>query len=222
MDNEIFQFDQRFGKAVSVTDDDQIYSVNLKIFYETIPGESICVLGSIPELGNWKEYKAHMKWTEGHIWVLEEPVLTSKPFFQYKYVLMDDEKTKMVKWEAGIDRIIDMRLLPEIHNVDELKTEQTEPTKKTVTSTKKIKNVELIDEWESFRFRFSVFHPLEQQMSIASNRGELDGVMMQRASQPRNWMFSKYGQLMRPWDCETKLPNTISGEVGQFDKSSEA
>jgi hypothetical protein len=46
----------------------QLYHVNFKVFYQTIPGESICVLGSIPELGSWKELKCHLKWTEGHIW----------------------------------------------------------------------------------------------------------------------------------------------------------
>lgn len=46
----------------------QLYNVNFKVFYQTIPGESICVLGSIPELGSWKTLKCHMTWTEGHIW----------------------------------------------------------------------------------------------------------------------------------------------------------
>ena len=54
--------------AESVSQNTQLYHVNFKVFYQTIPGESICVLGSIPELGSWKELKCHLKWTEGHIW----------------------------------------------------------------------------------------------------------------------------------------------------------
>ena len=69
----------------------EFFSLSFKIFYETIPGESLCVVGSIPELGAWKTYKCHMTWTEGHIWVLEKPIITSEPYFFYKYVLMGNE-----------------------------------------------------------------------------------------------------------------------------------
>ena len=72
------------------------------------------MVGSIPELGSWKELKAHMTWTEGHVWVIDKPIVTNQPFFCYKYVLMDNDQKEMVKWEAGIDRIADLRLLPEV------------------------------------------------------------------------------------------------------------
>jgi len=91
----------------------QLYNVNFKVFYQTIPGESICVLGSIPELGSWKTLKCHMTWTEGHVWQMCEPVVTHHSFFTYKYVLMDKNKTEMVRWESGVDRIADLRVLPE-------------------------------------------------------------------------------------------------------------
>lgn len=52
-----------------------------------------------------------MRWTEGHIWVLENLKVTSKPFFNYKYVLMKDNKP--MTWEGGHNRIADLRLLPE-------------------------------------------------------------------------------------------------------------
>ena len=53
------------------------YHLDLRVYYKTTFGESICVVGSIPELGNWKEFKCHMKWTEGHIWVTERPLVTN-------------------------------------------------------------------------------------------------------------------------------------------------
>ena len=55
---------------------DQECQVTFSIFYETKVGESICVLGSIEELGSWKEYKCHLTWTEGHIWVSKDPIIT--------------------------------------------------------------------------------------------------------------------------------------------------
>jgi hypothetical protein len=62
--------------------------------YETIVGENMCVLGSIQELGNWKQFKAPMIWTEGHIWKTVNPIVTSEPMFSYKYALLDGEHGK--------------------------------------------------------------------------------------------------------------------------------
>ena len=33
-------------------------------------------------------------------------------------------------------------------------------------------------------------------------------------------MNSKYGMSMRPWECIIKVPNTESGDSGQFDETS--
>lgn len=71
------------------------------------------VCGSTPELGEWKECKAFMKWTEGHIWKLMVPLNVSKRYFKYKYVIL--AQGKIVKWEAGIDRLADLAILPEIN-----------------------------------------------------------------------------------------------------------
>jgi hypothetical protein len=50
------------------------------------------VVGSIPELGNWKDIKCHLTWTSGHIWVLEKPLIVSEPYFVYKYIMKDKTK----------------------------------------------------------------------------------------------------------------------------------
>jgi hypothetical protein len=52
------------------------FSLDLSIYYQTKLGESLAVIGSIEELGQWKNIKKHMKWSEGHIWVLDHPILT--------------------------------------------------------------------------------------------------------------------------------------------------
>ena len=64
------------------------YIITLKIFYKTEFGESLQVVGSAEELGEWKTYKCPMKWTEGHVWVAENIDITSCTFFTYKYVIM--------------------------------------------------------------------------------------------------------------------------------------
>lgn len=76
--------------------------------------------------------------------MLEEPILTAKNYFKYKYVLMN--KGQLVKWEDGIDRIVDLDILP---NTDFMKQE----TKSCV----------LKDEWEKFGLRLSVYLPFEEQ-----------------------------------------------------------
>ena len=45
------------------------YTLTFKIKMETKMGESMSVVGSLNELGRWKDFRvAKMKWTEGHIW----------------------------------------------------------------------------------------------------------------------------------------------------------
>ena len=72
-------------------------------------GESLCVIGDIDELGKWSDFKCHMKWTEGHIWVCDTLVIQDKPQFSYKYVLMKDGQPQ--QWERGQNRIADLRLV---------------------------------------------------------------------------------------------------------------
>ena len=47
------------------------YNVTFQTQVKIKFGQTLCCLGSLEELGVWKEFKHLMKWTEGHIWVLE-------------------------------------------------------------------------------------------------------------------------------------------------------
>ena len=107
LDNEIFQYNQNgltFANSNAVQayhgaqEEASTYSLMLSIFYETVPGESICVVGSIPELGGWEDLKAHMTWTDGHVWVLNRPVITARPYFSYKYVLVTDSTERKAQF----------------------------------------------------------------------------------------------------------------------------
>ena len=87
-----------------------VYHLTLKIHYETKFGEYLCVAGSIPELGCWKEFRLKLKWTEGHVWKTPEPITTRRPFFQYKYVVLH-KKDEPKEWETGMNRIVDLKRL---------------------------------------------------------------------------------------------------------------
>ena len=48
------------------------------------------ITGNIAELGNWKDIKkAKLKWTDGHVWVTDQLLIT-KPIFQYKFVIINE------------------------------------------------------------------------------------------------------------------------------------
>lgn len=54
--------------------EEQSHVLNLEVLYESQFGEYLCVTGSIPQLGSWKDFLCILKWTEGHIWVTEKPI----------------------------------------------------------------------------------------------------------------------------------------------------
>ena len=53
---------------------------------ETKFGEEVYIMGSIEELGTWKDLKCRFTWTEGHIRTVKLNIVSAK-YFQYKYVL---------------------------------------------------------------------------------------------------------------------------------------
>jgi hypothetical protein len=106
--------------------------VTLKVRYETKLGQCLYVMGSIPELGEWKEYLCQMTWTDDHIWVTTDLVVKS-PHFMYKYVLKSTQETV---WETGFNRIADLKILPDLDHRRERKS------------------VLIFDEWESFEINF--------------------------------------------------------------------
>lgn len=54
----------------------ETYALTLTVMYETKPGEDIYVVGSIKELGEWKDiHKAPLKWSKGHVWVTKDPLI---------------------------------------------------------------------------------------------------------------------------------------------------
>ena len=57
-----------------------------------------------------------MTWCEGHVWVADNIVLNEangdKSYFMYKYILLHEGHFQ--RYERGLDRIADVKLLKEI------------------------------------------------------------------------------------------------------------
>jgi hypothetical protein len=132
------------------------YNVTMRIRYETALGESLCVIGDLEELGQWKTFKCMMRWTEGHVWVLDG-LSVKKPQVLYKYVLMKDEQP--TQWERGENRIADLRLLPESNPDGDILNEVLMMGDSAHKKEPGAKNVELIDDWESFLIKMQVYVP---------------------------------------------------------------
>jgi len=105
--------DQRMDYS-SAKDFKTSYHVELRVQKALESGQTLCVLGSIPELGEWKELKCRMKCTSNNYWVLEKPLITNKYFFCYKYVITHSNATQIEMWERGVDRIADCEILAEV------------------------------------------------------------------------------------------------------------
>lgn len=112
-------FNQLHSPGKEVKNKDATYNLQLRVFYQTDFGESLQVVGSIEELGSWKNYKCPMKWTEGHYWTTENLIITSATFFTYKYVIMKNNKA--TKWEKGPNRIADLKILPDKQKIVAMK-----------------------------------------------------------------------------------------------------
>lgn len=88
------------------------FAVTFCFLYETKVGEDLYVIGSIRELGEWKNLDIlPLTWTEGHVWVTKKPlIVNTQAHFTYKYILKDRESGEVV-WERGCNRIADLHIL---------------------------------------------------------------------------------------------------------------
>ena len=75
-----------------------------------------------------------MKWTEGHVWIAENIEITSCSYFNYKYVVMFQNKA--IKWEKGPNRIADLDILPDLRKLQMHKNQKgsTSPDSRSLVS----------------------------------------------------------------------------------------
>lgn len=81
------------------------------IVYNSIFGEEVCILGSVPKLGLWKSSEAlHLRWHSGNIWKGEINLqVDDLKDFEFKFVII--EKGKIKYWESGNNNIVNFTAL---------------------------------------------------------------------------------------------------------------
>ena len=114
-------------------------NASFSIKYKTEFGQNVYIMGSIPEFGSWREFKAKLKWTENHIWCGTFSLPRSP--FEYKYAVYNS-KSKEAIWETGRNRQADFRNKNEIV-LDEI--------------------------WERFKIHFLIYYPLPENTIMRIN-----------------------------------------------------
>ena len=86
---------------ISKYNDLNINKIIFSIKYDTIFGEEVGILGSIPKLGNWDQNKIfYLNWNNGNIWIGDFSLETNSFLdFEFKFVISSNRKVK--KWENG-------------------------------------------------------------------------------------------------------------------------
>lgn len=221
LDDELFAKKPSTGGVLPKT----TYHLELRVQKKLDNGQSLCVCGSIPELGNWKNFICHMKWTHDDYWVLQKPLVTNKYFFSYKYVIMKEGGRELEMWERGVDRVADLEILPE----------ETSPSAAISYDVKaqnyqseraydRIKRVQLHDEFEKYSVHFSVMNPKDagtDEMIMEENSEEIVDQYLEKNPQKKEWMAVKYGEDVRPWRCQVRLNNTEGSNTGQWKPAAE-
>lgn len=90
--------------------------LSFRIMAARIPEHcSLCVIGSEPELGNWKESKALLMSSENFPnWEAEIALKGAAREIEYKYGIYDKQAKKIISWENGENRHI--RVIPDGSN----------------------------------------------------------------------------------------------------------
>lgn len=135
------------------------FSVSFRIYYQSVVGEDLYVLGDIPELGNETSMKKHpLKWTEGHIWVSETPLITSTTIFRYQYIMIDSRSgAKVDNDEKGIKRICDLASI-ETKLSSSYATLDNKLDGFTVSKQGNTVHIGINDKWKVMRVKFTVEH----------------------------------------------------------------
>ena len=127
------------------TNKGNFYSVKFSIKFQTQLGENIFILGNIKELGNWKETKFRLKWSEGHIWKGKIEIPNEVAFFSFKFVCIGEDNLR--RWEEGPNRLFDLRKFNTLNSLDD-----------TDNAVYKLDCV-----WEHFSITFNIYYPLSNE-----------------------------------------------------------
>ena len=107
----LIKYNKKAQNSLGVTKEDYINlsrsirkkplkSIAFSVDFNSIPGETVCVLGSIPEFGNWSLNGAlFLGWNKGNIWKGERKIERDIKYFEFKFVI--EEKNKIKWWQEG-------------------------------------------------------------------------------------------------------------------------
>ena len=201
------------------------YHLELRVQKKLENGQSLCVCGSIPELGNWKNFTCQMKWTRDDYWVLQKPLVTNKYYFSYKYVVMKDNARELEMWERGVDRVADLEILPEeTASTGAISYDVNAKNYQSERAFDRIKRVQLADVFEEYSVHFSVMNPKDagtDEMVMEENSEEIVDQYLEKNPLKKGWMTVKYGEDVRPWRCQVRLKNTEGSNTGQWKPAAE-
>lgn len=82
--------------------------------------------------------------------------------------------------------------------------------------------VEIADDvWQEMKVQFTVYHPQDSLTSIEikSNKPQLNQAQMSKMNIPEQWLQTKYGKKVRPFEYTFSLPNTDGDSCGQWKHS---
>ena len=81
-------------------------SIAFSVYFNSKFGENVCVLGSIPEFGNWSLNGAlFLGWNKGNIWKGERKIERDINYFEFKFVIVEKNKIKWWQKAGGNNKI---------------------------------------------------------------------------------------------------------------------
>jgi hypothetical protein len=205
------------------------YEVNFRVRYHAEPGYKVIVIGSIPELDEWRKPGPHSHFLRrnGDVWESVAPLVTRTYFFHYKYAIVKDNY--LHAWERGVDRVADLEIMASTDKMGKYsKSGESfnpceyffgmEDEQRVDDFWGHTKPIQLNETWEKLWVSFMVFHQaLDPQDALLFTCDHI-GVhkrpmkMMQREFK---WMSPKYGTSLRPYEISCEFDNKDSAE-GQF------
>ena len=91
---ELLAYEEEHRDAVTELE----FRIRLKVQF----GQSVCLVGSVRELGNWEatDSAVNLKWTDGDVWTTTVAVKRADvPRIEYKYLVRSPDSS--VRWESG-------------------------------------------------------------------------------------------------------------------------
>jgi hypothetical protein len=103
--------DQEPKKSKDITSIDQLSGIVIKIFYKTVPGQDLFIIGGDEKFGNWSttDLVFPLTWTDGHIWTAVKKPISLPKSTKFKFIVSEIDNS--ITFEKKDDRIFDLSKL---------------------------------------------------------------------------------------------------------------